>query len=345
MGEETKKIIEEQKQSFLHLMKNEKTRFIFVIARIILALLFILGLLLPALRVGTVHVSISFLLKFYNLGFIFWVPFIVTILGYALMVLMRKEKIATIILLIQASLLSTAVSLCLEEFWGGVRGGLVITFGSGFYITAILLVCLWLVYFNEGVAFNLIQKFFGKSVKDDTDYSNLYVKKTSDIYEEKNIVLCVIHSIFTFGVYGIIWLYSVAKKIKFLNEGSKDIIGEFLLMIVVPFYIFFWIYKAGLRLSAGAKKHDIEVKDNGTLYLLLSILALGIVALSLSQSQLNFIAKALKAKKEPTVEGIVALEPITQESVPEETVSEESVPEETVSEESVPEEPINEKPE
>ncbi len=158
MGEETKKIIEEQKQSFLHLMKNEKIRFIFVIARIILALLFILGLLLPALRVGAAHVSLSFILKFRNLGFIFWVPFVVTILGYALMVLMRKEKIAAIILLIQASLLSMALSVGYAEYLLSIIQEFAVTFGSGFYITTILLVCLWLVYFNEGVAFHLVQK-------------------------------------------------------------------------------------------------------------------------------------------------------------------------------------------
>ncbi len=125
----------------------------------------------------------------------------------------------------------------------------------------------------------------------------MFVKEPSDLHEEKSIVLCIVLSIFTFGIYGLVWLYSIARKLKLLNEDDKNILVEFLLMIFVPFYIFFWLNKAGARLSQGAQKHNIQISNDGMLYWLLAFFGLGVVSYALIQNKLNTIAKTLKSKE------------------------------------------------
>lgn len=297
---ETKKIIEEQKKSLLDLFKNEKFHFIFVLTRIALALLLMIGLLLPSIVGADViggHMSLSQQFATINLGLLFWLPFLLSIPGYFLMVLMKKQNLKQIMLLIQVCGTSVVFAWGLLAYIVLVRGGFVISLGFGFYLTLILLAFLWYVFFNEKFLFDLVRKVFSKAVKDETDYSQMFVKEPSDLYEEKSIVLCIVLSIFTFGIYGFVWLYSIARKLKLLNEDDKNILVEFLLMIFVPFYIFFWLNKAGARLSQGAQKHNIQISNDGMLYWLLAFFGLGVVSYALIQNKLNTIAKTLKSKE------------------------------------------------
>ncbi len=300
MADEAKKLIEEQKKSLFDLFTHQKIRFIVVITRIVLAILFMIGLFLPALVgddiiAGGVSLSVQFAAT--GFGFVFWLVFILSIFGYFLMILMKKEQIAKIILLVQAFACSVVVLWGTYAVYFIQLQGFAAGYGFGFFYSLVFLVVLWLAYAFEEVLFNLVRKAFGKSVTDETDYSTLFVKQPSDLYTEKNIILCVIQTVFTFGVYGLIWLYSIAKKIQLLNEESKEVLGEFLLILFVPFYIFFWMNKAGLRLSEGARKQQIELPNNGTLYWVLTLFGLVVVTYAMIQNDLNKIAKVLKEKQ------------------------------------------------
>lgn len=347
MIEDPKKLIEEQKKSFMDLFTHEKFRFVFVLTRIGLVLLLMIGVLLPMI-VGTQviggRMSLSQQFGTTGLGIFYWVPFLVSIPGYFLMVLMKKEKLAQIMLLIQVCATSLVLAFGFLGYFVLVRSGFAITLGFGFYMTVVFLAFLWYVFFNEKFLFNLVKKVAGKWITDETDYSHLFIKQPSDLFEEKSIVMSIILAMFTFGIYGLVWLYSMAKKIKMLNEGEKNILVEFLMIMFIPFYILFWLNKAGLRLSEGAKKHNIEAKNNGTLYWVLTLFALGIVAYALLQHQLNQIAKTLKLQAaEQPVEAVEVVEkPVVKEEKPVEVKEEPVVEEEKPVE--VKEEPV-EKPE
>ncbi len=114
-----------------------------------------------------------------------------------------------------------------------------------------------------------------------------------ELYEIKNIAICVILGIITFGIYTMIWQYSIVKKIKLLNNDTSSCVGEFLCLIFVPFYSFYWVYTRAKKLSDGAKIYGITTKDNGAVYLICVFLGFGIVAFALIQNDLNTIATQL----------------------------------------------------
>ena len=113
----------------------------------------------------------------------------------------------------------------------------------------------------------------------------------SELRETKGIVVCILLSIVTCGIYGLIWQYSIIKKIKLLNNDTSGCAGEFVCCILVPFYAFYWYYTRAGKLSDGAARYGIRISNNGVLYLILAIFALSIVNICLMQNDLNTIAK------------------------------------------------------
>lgn len=111
-----------------------------------------------------------------------------------------------------------------------------------------------------------------------------------EITETKNIAACIILSIVTFGIYNIVWMVSICKKIRALNDQSKKVGGEVVCFYLVPFYSFYWYYTRGKRLAEGAVNKGLNISDNSTMYLLLAIFQLSIVSVALMQNDLNTIA-------------------------------------------------------
>ena len=120
----------------------------------------------------------------------------------------------------------------------------------------------------------------------------------SDILkEEKSIGLCIVLSILTLGIYSLFWLYSFVKKIRLLDGDQKSFIGEYLCLILVPFYAIYWFYISSQKLYRGARAREVYLNDNKTLYLVLAIF-IPIAAYAILQSDLNTIAKQLKGEIE-----------------------------------------------
>lgn len=127
--------------------------------------------------------------------------------------------------------------------------------------------------------------------------ANAAAQAYADLFEEKNVGLCILYSILTFGIYGYIWYYSICKKCKLAKQEQPDVTGEFLLLLFVPFYSIYWIYKKGKEVTEAAPKWGITVADNSTMYLLLSLL-LGVgflVSVCMLQNDLNAISRAARA--------------------------------------------------
>ena len=69
------------------------------------------------------------------------------------------------------------------------------------------------------------------------------------------------------------------------------------LLLFVPFYSIYWIYKKGKEVAEAAPRWGITVADNSTMYLLLSLL-LGVgflVSVCMLQNDLNAIGRAARA--------------------------------------------------
>jgi hypothetical protein len=116
-----------------------------------------------------------------------------------------------------------------------------------------------------------------------------------ELYETKNIGVCILLSFVTFGIYAFYWLYTFCKKIRLLNGEYPGAGGEIAMMIFVPFYSIYWIHTRSKKLYISARRLGIPIGDNSTANLLLTIFGLGMVAYALIQNDLNTVARALQA--------------------------------------------------
>lgn len=113
--------------------------------------------------------------------------------------------------------------------------------------------------------------------------------------EEKNIVLNIILSIITCGIYGIVWFIQMTDEAKEYSEDVNMQSGAmaFLLTLVTcGIYGIYWAYQMGKMISAAQEKNNIPTTDNSVLYLVLQLFGLSIVNYCLMQNELNKVTAA-----------------------------------------------------
>ncbi|MDD6223450.1 MAG: DUF4234 domain-containing protein [bacterium] len=109
---------------------------------------------------------------------------------------------------------------------------------------------------------------------------------------EKNIVVAIILSFVTCGIYAIIWFINMTDDMRYASgdqtlEGGK----EFLLtLLTCGIYGYYWAYKMGKAQVQAQAKHGIPTSDNSVLYIILQFFGLAIVNYCLIQSELNKMA-------------------------------------------------------
>jgi uncharacterized membrane protein len=118
-----------------------------------------------------------------------------------------------------------------------------------------------------------------------------------ELLDVKSIGLCIFLSIITFGIYSLVWMYSMIKKIQIITGEPLKAGVTLLLCMFVPFYSLFWIFTRGKKLYESATDLGVRVSDNSTIYLVLCIFGLSIVTYALIQNDLNTVAKTLYANR------------------------------------------------
>ena len=120
---------------------------------------------------------------------------------------------------------------------------------------------------------------------------NNYQSAARPVVQNRSIATCIILSIVTCGIYGIIWFINMVDDVnRVCNDEKSNQSGGvvFLLtLITCGIYGIIWFYQAGNRMYVAGQKYGMPISDNGTLYLLLSIFGLAIVNYCLLQSDLN----------------------------------------------------------
>lgn len=97
--------------------------------------------------------------------------------------------------------------------------------------------------------------------------------------KKRNIVLAVIFSIITFGIYGIYWFICLTNDSNKLNPEKATASGGLAILftiITLGIYSIYWNYKLGEK-----------VGGSGVLYLIISLIGFGWVNCILAQSELN----------------------------------------------------------
>ena len=111
------------------------------------------------------------------------------------------------------------------------------------------------------------------------------------VVQNRNIAVCIILSLVTCGIYGIIWYINLVNDVNTVcqDEKSNQSGGTVFLLTLITcgIYGIIFFYNAGKRLNAAGNKHQIPISDNAVLYLILSLVGLQIVDYCLVQSDLN----------------------------------------------------------
>lgn len=104
--------------------------------------------------------------------------------------------------------------------------------------------------------------------------------------EKRNLVLAIVLSIVTCGIYSIYWFIKLTDEMNIVSGNEKDTSGvvAFLLTLVTcGIYGYFWAYKMGDKRDS----LDPNSQYSGIVYLLLSIFGFGIIAYALMQDAIN----------------------------------------------------------
>lgn len=112
--------------------------------------------------------------------------------------------------------------------------------------------------------------------------------------KERNLVTCIILSIVTCGIYGIIWFIGLTDDAKTAsNDASMQGGGVAFLLTLVTcgIYGYYWAYKMGKTINKAKLDKGMPEDDKSVIYLILQILGLGIVNWALMQNDLNELAR------------------------------------------------------
>lgn len=103
--------------------------------------------------------------------------------------------------------------------------------------------------------------------------------------EKRDLVKCIVLSIVTCGIYGLLWFIQITDDTNTLigdpsaTSGVKALIFT---LITCGLYSYYWAWKQGEKMD-----QITGSSNNSVLYLILSIFGLGIVAWALMQDNLN----------------------------------------------------------
>lgn len=111
------------------------------------------------------------------------------------------------------------------------------------------------------------------------------------VVENKNVAVWIILSIVTCGICGIIWFINMVNDVNKVCQDDKSSQSGgvvFLLSLVTcGIYAIIWYYQVGKRMETAGKNYGMQISDNSVIYLVLSLIGLGIVNYCLIQSDLN----------------------------------------------------------
>jgi hypothetical protein len=110
--------------------------------------------------------------------------------------------------------------------------------------------------------------------------------------QQRSIALAIILSFITCGIYGIYWFIVMTNDVGRLSGDSTFTGGKHLLLTLVTcgIWSFIWSYQVGKQVAEAQRQRGFAVSDNSVLYLILSIVGLGIVTYALVQLDVNKLA-------------------------------------------------------
>jgi cytochrome bd-type quinol oxidase subunit 2 len=108
----------------------------------------------------------------------------------------------------------------------------------------------------------------------------------------KNIVVCVLLTILTCGIYGFYWMTKLTDDSIALSEeeGTQGLKVLLLTVVTLGIYGVYWCYAMDKRLYAIEKKRGIEGSNHTVMYIIFYLLGV-VVTLALIQNKVNKLAE------------------------------------------------------
>ena len=102
--------------------------------------------------------------------------------------------------------------------------------------------------------------------------------------KKRSIAGCIILTFVTFGIYGIYWFVKLTNETNRLAPEEATMSGGLAFLVTLctlGIYGLYWGYKLGKKMDIISGKES----NSGIIYLLLTLLGLGIIAEALAQNQ------------------------------------------------------------
>lgn len=101
--------------------------------------------------------------------------------------------------------------------------------------------------------------------------------------------MVLVFSVITCGLYFFYWIYQTSDSLRPFNRtDSLTPALELLISILCPPYIIYWYYKYGRIIFEAQNELGMEYpEDNSILYLILSLIGVGLIGSVIMQASLN----------------------------------------------------------
>ena len=120
---------------------------------------------------------------------------------------------------------------------------------------------------------------------------NIYTTP-APVLAKREIVIAVLLSIITCGIYGIYWFIVMTDEANKVSgdNGTSGGMAVLFTILTCGIYALYWYYKMGQKLYLAGKTYNKDISDNSILYLILGLFGFGIVSYCLIQNDLNKFA-------------------------------------------------------
>lgn len=108
--------------------------------------------------------------------------------------------------------------------------------------------------------------------------------------QRRDVALAIVLSIITCGFYTIYWFIVLTDEVNALageTEATSGSMAFLFTLVTCGIYSYFWMYKMGEKLDNVAVSQGKASQSRGILYLILSVLGLGLIAYALMQDSIN----------------------------------------------------------
>ena len=124
-----------------------------------------------------------------------------------------------------------------------------------------------------------------------TQSEQISVARTGNVPSKSSVVLNIILSIITFGIWGLVWFFKLASRLAWLRpqDKIKPFLDFLLSLITLGIYGIYIMYKYPHSLYKAEKEFDPDASDISTMSIILTILGLGIIPWCIMQSKVNSI--------------------------------------------------------